>query len=87
MNNSSDTEKEQLESIELKPCPFCGSSDLYFGAAAACTFHVQCMKCLCQGTKHAYPTYSEKDCDWDIKCKLNACKSWNTRVTDVNKIK
>lgn len=54
---------------QIKPCPFCGGTDLYIdGGAFLQDFEVRCMKC---GGRVCY-----------FNTRVDALAAWNRRVTD-----
>lgn len=57
-----------MSEIELKPCPFCGSDDVVFGAGLDDEYYVECWDC---GAK--IETYNGIE---------DAVKTWNTRAID-----
>jgi len=56
---------------EMKPCPWCNSSDLYIDTAWSSGSFVYCQTCFCQGPK-AYVRGSEER-------ERLAVELWNTR--------
>jgi hypothetical protein len=70
----------------LKPCPFCGSDDLYVGHACAFTFHVSCNSCRSSGRSHGLTddelaTIPDSSTDEEVDQILlkRAIESWNKR--------
>lgn len=61
---------------KLKPCPFCGSSNVYLFSHKA-TYWVQCYDCLCCTTQ--YERHEDiPSLDYDPAEK--AVEVWNTRA-------
>ena len=54
---------------KLKPCPFCGSANIYVGRRYGGTF-VECSQCKCKG-----PIFYS-----DTRTDPVAIKGWNTRA-------
>lgn len=60
----------------MKPCPFCGGTDLYHGYANALAAHVMCYACGARTT----PVYlsDEPLRNWE-RCLQEAVELWNNR--------
>lgn len=70
-----------MEYIKLKPCPFCGCTDIYLGHKDATSYHAQCKECYSSGTGFGLPSYSEEEgVNWEERCLILASESWNKRV-------
>lgn len=76
-------------SEELKPCPFCGSTDVECSQDDYCDYwSVTCIKCDCEGSpaymsefyKVNSPYENENEKVDHVKMKIIAIKKWNTRV-------
>lgn len=53
---------------ELKPCPFCGGTDLHLSGIEQIFIGVSCNTCDCEGPSQ--------------KTKRGAIKTWNTRAVE-----
>ena len=61
--------------IELKPCPFCGSDDVVFGAALEDEYYVECWDCSakvesCNGLEDALAGWNARAIDRDELLKI-----------------
>lgn len=59
-----------MNEIELKPCPFCGSDDVVFGAALEDEYYVECWDCSakvesCNGLEDALAGWNARAIDRD----------------------
>ena len=48
------------ETIELKPCPFCGTDDLATRRNGAAKEYVQCQNCGCEARKDIWNTRADR---------------------------
>jgi len=67
-------------SSTLKPCPFCGSENLYSGQVSFAAYGVECKECGSKGPSYGLPDKSDKTIG-DLMAELQnkAIKSWNSR--------
>ena len=63
-----------VQLLELRPCPFCGSTRIIFDE---CSTHVECWDCCASG-----PLISRFLDQADGDRTLAAILSWNTRVNE-----
>lgn len=61
--------------IELKPCPFCGSDDVVFGAGLEDEYYVECWDCSakvesCNGMEDAVAGWNARAIDRDELLKI-----------------
>ncbi len=61
--------------IELKPCPFCGSTDLFVERATYSACYVQCDGCGAHG-----PTEDQESDDEGTPGEKSAREAWNKRA-------
>ena len=64
-----------MNEIELKPCPFCGSDDVVFGAALEDEYYVECFGCSakvesCNGLEDAVAGWNARAIDRDAILKV-----------------
>ena len=64
-----------MNEIELKPCPFCGSDDVVFGAALEDWYYVECWDCSakvesCNGMEDAVAGWNARAIDRDELLKI-----------------
>tara|TARA_R110002020_G_scaffold441478_4_gene652282 strand:+ start:791 stop:1012 length:222 start_codon:yes stop_codon:yes gene_type:complete len=72
---------DELGDKELKPCPFCGSTELYVGPNTTTSYHVMCCSCFGKGTSYTIPfDPTAQQVDWEKRCKILAIEAWNKRV-------
>jgi len=71
---------------ELKPCPFCGSNDIYiyrkYTSRTRCYItYAHCELCGASSKAHKYES-DDKEINWDdVGCR-KAIDSWNRRAKD-----
>lgn len=77
---------------ELKPCPFCGSTDIRYSLKITGCFAVRyhasmyCNKCHCYGARTLTENVSQYDykgrtnIEQDETIKQKAIEKWNTRI-------
>ena len=68
-------EKEDI----LKPCPFCGSSELELCNTWTALYWIECRNCGAQVDGIAYP--NDERPDDHQEAKQSAIEFWNTRVS------
>ena len=61
---------------KLKPCPFCGSDNLYWGHESINRFHVSCLDCKGSG-----PIIDTPD-EWPDECK--AILDWKKALEELD---
>lgn len=66
-----------------KPCPFCGSADVYVEAFGMCTYGVVCNNCYAVGPKVEHGKYMEAVTD-DLS-RRDAIRMWNARNETAHK--
>jgi len=68
--------------MELKPCPFCGCSDLHAGHISSDRFAVLCNVCGSHGPEFVFPDHDEEGKsleEWEKILTDNAINDWNLR--------
>lgn len=85
-----------MENTELKPCPFCGSTDIRYSLKIKGHFDVRyhaamyCNSCHCYGARTLTETIKHSDyigrtnIERDPKIKQKAIDAWNMRCEDMN---
>ena len=73
-----------MNEIELKPCPFCGSDDVVFGAALEDEYYVECWDCSakvesCNGLEDALA-------GWNARASGDVCEEPRDEV-DVSNVR
>ena len=79
-----------MDKPDLKPCPFCGSKNLYWGHESFCRFQVSCLDCKCSGPIISVPEFFPDEYNLtdnaegtmerlDKECLKKAIDGWNNR--------
>lgn len=66
--------------MKMKPCPFCGSTDIFAGVSGAFSYHVKCLGCGIRTRDFNLPDYSGKK-NIPQRLTFKAIESWNTRIS------
>lgn len=86
------TDNEIIKGLELKPCPFCGSTDIRYSLKVTGHFDVRyhasmyCNKCHCYGARTVTEQVSDNDykgrssIERDETIKQKAIEAWNRRA-------